>query len=572
MPKMNARRGATVPGGPIVTKAATSLSRQAVTLSQAQADARRTDPRPDTRTYEGAAAYSLDTRSEMFTLAVTNLVGEDTFYEKAADRDARFDRLVREVAVRDGEWFAPFLRWLRHEGNMRDAPIVACAQAVHARLAADVDDAVTNRALVASVLLRADEPGKLVDYWAANWGKADGRNPARVNPRLPMPVKRGIADRLPEVFDEYAAFKYDTASKGVRFGDVVDLVHPADGRDEFYRWLIDRRHNRADGDYPSLSMLASRRVLESVADPTDKRMFLGEVARGDVAAVGTVKAAGVTWEWLASWLGGALDASFWSAVIPRMGYMALLRNLANFDKAGVPDEVAAQVAARLGDPAQVAKSRQFPYRFLSAHLVGLGARWALPLDKALTASTANIPALPGRTLILVDTSGSMRSATSEKSRMTHVQAAALFGVALAQRCSGHVNLVGFADTTFEAVVKPNAATLQQVEAFCANIGRVGHGTEMAMALRRHFSGHDRVVIISDMQAFGPGWSGGGRVGGEVPRDVPIYAFDTTGYGRTPIAAGSPNRHQMGGLTDATFRMIPLIEAGKNADWPWIEQG
>lgn len=571
MSKMNARRGATVPSGPIVTKAATSLSRQAVTRTQSDLDARRANPLPDTRTHEGAPAYSLDTRSELFTLAVTNLVGEDTFYEKADGRDTRFDRLVREVAVCDGEWFAPFLRWLRHEGNMRDAPIVACAQAVRARLVADVDDAVTNRALVASVLLRADEPGKLVDYWAANWGRVDSRNPALVNPRLPMPVKRGIADRLPEIFDEYAAFKYDTASKGVRFGDVVDLVHPADGRDEFYRWLIDRRHNRADGDYPSLSMLASRRVLESVTDPTDKRMFLGEVARGDTAAVGTVKAAGVTWEWLASWLGGALDASFWSAVIPRMGYMALLRNLANFDKTGVPDEVAAQVAARLGDPAQVAKSRQFPYRFLSAHLVGLGARWALPLDKALTASTANVPALPGRTLILVDTSGSMTNAMSDKSRMTHGQAAALFGVALAQRCTGKVDLVGFADGTFEAVVKPHAATLQQVEAFCAQTGRVGHGTQMALAVRKHLRpDHDRVVIISDMQTMGSRY--GDELERVIPQTLPVYAFDTTGYGRTPIAAGSPNRHQMAGLTDVTFRMIPLIEAGKNAAWPWEDQG
>ena len=31
---------------------------------------------------------------------------------------------------------------------------------------------------------------------------------------------------------------------------------------------------------------------------------------------------------------------------------------------------------------------------------------------------------------------------------------------------------------------------------------------------------------------------------------------------------APNRIEFGGLTDATFRMIPLIEAGRNADWPF----
>src|SRR3712207_7767035 len=53
-----------------------------------------------------------------------------------------------------------------------------------------------------------------------------------------------------------------------------------------------------------------------------------------------------------------------TALAPTMGYMALLRNLRNFDEAGMPDEVAAVVAARLGDPDEVARSRQLPYRFL----------------------------------------------------------------------------------------------------------------------------------------------------------------------------------------------------------------
>ena len=39
-----------------------------------------------------------------------------------------------------------------------------------------------------------------------------------------------------------------------------------------------------------------------------------------------------------------------------MGYMALLRNLRNFDEAGLPDDAAEAVTARLADPEQVAKS------------------------------------------------------------------------------------------------------------------------------------------------------------------------------------------------------------------------
>ena len=44
---------------------------------------------PSGRTYEGGAGFAHDTKSELFLLAVANFVGEDTFYEKSADRDRR---------------------------------------------------------------------------------------------------------------------------------------------------------------------------------------------------------------------------------------------------------------------------------------------------------------------------------------------------------------------------------------------------------------------------------------------------------------------------------------------------
>src|SRR5580658_2656150 len=50
-----------------------------------------------TRTHEGGAAYLRAPESELFLLAATNMVGEDTFYERAADRDARFVALIHQV-------------------------------------------------------------------------------------------------------------------------------------------------------------------------------------------------------------------------------------------------------------------------------------------------------------------------------------------------------------------------------------------------------------------------------------------------------------------------------------------
>lgn len=42
--------------------------------------------------------------------------------------------------------------------------------------------------------------------------------------------------------------------------------------------------------------------------------------------------------------------------------------------------------------------------------------------------------------------------------------------------------------------------------------------------------------------------------------------DTNQYGHAP--AGKPNRHTFGGLTDKGFQMIPLLEQGRDADWPF----
>lgn len=45
---------------------------------------------PRLRTDEGGGAVLCDPASELFMLAMTIVVGEDTYYERADERDARF--------------------------------------------------------------------------------------------------------------------------------------------------------------------------------------------------------------------------------------------------------------------------------------------------------------------------------------------------------------------------------------------------------------------------------------------------------------------------------------------------
>lgn len=537
MPKFNSPRSGTITGRVSAVKASVT---------------------PNTTTYEGGPGHTRDVKSELFQLAVVNMVGESTFYESAGDRDSRYVQLVRQATLDDAEWTGRFLGWLRNVANMRSASLVGAAEYTKARL--DAGLAGTSRGVVASVLQRADEPGEMLAYWTSRYGK-----------KFPKPLKRGVADAATRLYTEYSTLKYDTGSHAWRFADVLDLTHPtpkAPWQDALFKHALDRRHGRDNLQHmvEHLPMIYRNVVLRSQALDGDFRGLLDPAE---------LREAGMTWEDALSLAGSKVPkAKLWDAMIPSMGYMALLRNLRNFDEAGISAKSNAHVLARLANSDEVARSRQFPYRFLSAYLAAPSDRWKQALNDALAYSMANIPELPGRTLILVDTSASMRNSVSAKSQIRAIDAAALLGVALTHRNTapngrGQVDLHGFADREFRHDVSRGASPLAEVSRFVGRVGEVGHGTDMWGALRRTYSGHDRVFIVSDMQTVTDRWGGASASVDEIiPPKIPVYGFNLGGYKAAAYAAGSPNRHEFGGLNDATLRAIPLLEAGEDAGWPF----
>jgi hypothetical protein len=274
-----------------------------------------------------------------------------------------------------------------------------------------------------------------------------------------------------------------------------------------------------------------------------------------------LRAAGMAWEDALSLAGSTVDkAKLWTALIPSMGYTACLRNLRNFDDAGVSDAVAEQVAKRLADPAKVASSRQFPFRFLAAYRSTKSLRWGQALERALHASLANVPALSGRTLILVDLSGAMDTSSSGRhSDLTRADAAKVFGAALALRTDP--TLVWFDTDSGKVTVPKGVALLTLVESF----PRRGGGTSTAAAVRDWYAGHDRVVIITDEQAH---YTGDNNVAAAVPQHVPVYTSNLGGYRVGHAPSGLGNRHTFGGLTDQGFQAIPLLERGRSTGWPF----
>ncbi|MFI9388596.1 TROVE domain-containing protein [Kutzneria sp. NPDC052558] len=487
------------------------------------------------RTHEGGATVKRDDKRELFLLAVANMVGESTFYETSDQRDGRYAQLVRAVTVADPEWTARLLAWLRGTANMRSAAIVGAAEFAYAR-----DEPGLTRQVVDSVLQRADEPGEFLAYWLKEHGRA-----------IPKPVRRGIGDAVRRLYDERSLLKWDSETRAVRMGDVLNLTHPKpaeDGQGALFTHALDRRYGNVAEIPASLPVVKAR---EELLDwPVQRRR---ELFKGDATPV--LRQAGMTWESVAGWLQGPLTAEVWTALIPTMGYMAKLRNLRNFDQAGVPDEVAAKVAAELADPEQVTRSRQLPMRFLSAFRAAPSLRWAWALEKALNASLVHVPSLPGRTLVLVDRSGSMfYSKVSARSELTRADAAALFGTAIALRAA-KADLVQYGSTAHRVELRESESVLPVVRDRFDSLG----GTDTVGALRQFYRGHDRVVIVTDEQH-----NGNTLPASVVPREVPVYTWNLAGYefGHTE------SRYTFGGLSDAAFGMVPLVEAGGREAWPF----
>lgn len=293
----------------------------------------------------------------------------------------------------------------------------------------------------------------------------------------------------------------------------------------------------------------------------------------------------------------------WDWFIPEMGIFALLRNLRNFDKDGISEESFRYVRDKLESPEVIAHSRLLPFRFLTAYLNVPSIRWGGPLERALTLSLPNVPVLPGKTLILIDMSASMhdnplsvrpgRSLQKGEKPPVHpsrMQAGALFAFALALKNANRVSVHGFAGANYGKDIQfridgitASASILRMMETLVRQTGKVGHGTEIARAMRETYAGHDRVAIFTDEQETYSGpvivrslWSGQvyeghGDVNGAVPASVPVYCWNLAGYEFSCMPVKGANRHALAGLTDSSFRLMQQIESGLQARWPW-EQG
>jgi len=502
-----------------------------------------------TSTFEGGEAFARDAESDLFLFAATNMVGENTFYEGAGARDARFVELVHAVTASNPSFIAGadpangmvgLAPYLRETMLMRSAAVVMAAEYVAA-------GGPFGRSVVARSLQRADEPGELLGYWLAQHGR-----------NVPMPIKRGIADAVRRLYTERAALRYDGLSRQIRMADVIEMTHPSpvDARQSaLFRYLLDRRHHDdARADVEMLPVLAAAAELDAL--PMDERRAVLR-DRGPAA----LAAAGVSWERLSGWLPGGMDAEAWESVIPSMGVMALVRNLRNFDQAGISERAIEAVIGKITDRTEVARARLFPYQVWAAYKHAPSDNWKRALGTTLELTACNVPALDG-TLVVIDTSGSMQAPVSGRSTIARVEVAAIMAMATAKRTS-NVDVVIYGHTNARVRGLDGMSVLGGVQKVVGSVGSVGHATFGHTAIARRFDPkrHKRAIIFTDDQQHDAG---------HVRLDhVPlIYTFNLAGYAPSALASGEHGRYTIGGFTDATFTVMKVLEDGREVGWPF----
>lgn len=282
------------------------------------------------------------------------------------------------------------------------------------------------------VVQRADE---VAEFLAMYW--KDGKVPVAHS------VRRGL-DLAVRKFDEYALAKYDREG-AVTLRDVFRIVHPEPANEtQSALW---------------------------------KRAIAGELATPD------------TWEVELSKNDGVDKKTKWTRLLKehKLGALALLRNLRNMEQAGV-DRAEIQAAI-----AEMNTYRVLPFRFIAA------ARHAPHLESALEKkfiALAGERKLPGRTIILVDVSGSMDAALSSKSDLRRIDAAA--GVAMVGR--------EMCEDVEIFVFNNGARPVPDRHGFALRdaIGSPSGGTEIGRAVRQmNERKYDRLIVVSDEQSHDP---------------------------------------------------------------------
>lgn len=341
--------------------------------------------RPSIHTHEGAKARHINPEMQLRRSVMSCLLWEDSFYEDGqtiADRIASLVPKVMPEMVRDIAIQAREKMYLRHMPLYLTCLMTSFPE--HKQFV---------RYTLSKVIKRVDE---LSEFLAMYW-KMNGRDPNSTDKKiLSSQVKKGLGEAFCK-FNEYQLAKYNRA-KAIKLKDVLYLCHP----------------KPKDKDQAELF----------------KRLKLDMLKTPD------------TWEVSLSAKDGVSKKDKWERLLKerKMGAMALLRNLRNFNDAKVNENLVIEALKN------VKPDMVLPFRFIAA--ARYAPQWEPYIEEAMLRCLSAYPKLPGRTALLVDVSGSMRDPISSKSEITRMDAACGIAILAREICES-VRIVTFSMTNVE---------------------------------------------------------------------------------------------------------------------------
>lgn len=432
--------------------------------------------------------------------AVLTTFLENKFYESG---DERMLRIVDLVSKNKPQFVANLAVIARKEFNLRSVSTALIGELakIH-RGDSLIKDTIIN------ATTRVDDLTELVAY---------------VGSPIPKQVKRGVRNALLK-FSRYQLAKYKGEGNAVSLVDLFNMTHPK------------VQH-------------ASKEQKKAWKD-----LMTGKLKSFD------------TWESELSASKPEERKKIWESLIKedKLGYMALIRNLNNLIKEGVSDKVIDLVAKKLTDQEAVKKSKQLPFRFVTAYdNVQRNRTLTSAISDAMDIAVNNAPEFKGSTLIAIDGSGSMSGDPIKK--------AAIFAATLL-KSHNKSDVIIYDDRVKVLTVNDRVPVIELAKGIERSATGGGTNTSLVFqyAMQKNIK-YDRIIIISDNESWQDSYYGNSTQGSyneyRKIADPEVFAIDVQGYGTKDIQ--SPKVKHLAGWSDRLLDFIVEYEKG-NALVKYVE--
>ncbi len=456
----------------------------------------------------GGAAFKESAKLELASLILTSFVQEQ-FYRTEKQTVERLYDLIE--AMGDKKFAAKAAIYARNEFGMR-----SITHLLAATLGFTVKKETWTKSFFEKVVRRPDDITEILACYMSNFGKP-----------IPNAMKKGLGSAFGK-FDGYQLAKYRGEGKDFSLIDAVNLLHPmpTDKNRDALKALVKNELRSTDTWETQMTKAGQKAAKEGLTD--DETLELKKDA--------------------------------WAQLIRsrKLGYFALLRNLRNILEACDKDNgLLTEALAQLTDPKLIEKSLVLPFRFLTAldeiektNFSG-SSKAVQALNKAVDIALKNVPKFDGKTLVVLDVSGSMsgRPATI----------GSLFAATLIK--SNEADFMTFSDEAQYRTVNTSDSTLSIARAMRFASG----GTNFQAIFKKANRKYDRFIILSDMQ----GWIGGGAPTAELAdykkrlnASPKIYSVDLQGYGTLQFP--EDNIYAIAGFSEKILEVMKLLEADRRA--------